>query len=69
MTHLDVPSPCVGVCRLDEAKRLCEGCLRTVREIARWPYANDEERRAVVASLPERRRALEDKGRRGPHGG
>jgi hypothetical protein len=57
VTRPAVPSPCVGVCRLDEAKRYCEGCLRTVREIARWPYADDAERLVIVRGLRERRRA------------
>jgi predicted Fe-S protein YdhL (DUF1289 family) len=50
------PSPCVGVCRLDETKRFCEGCQRTVREIARWPYADGAERLVIVRGLRERRR-------------
>lgn len=66
MTDPDVPSPCVGVCRLDEARLYCEGCQRTMREIARWPYADDAERRAIVDGLRERRRALEGAGGPGP---
>ena len=54
----EIPSPCVGVCRLDEESRLCQGCLRTVAEIARWPYAGSAERFAIVGALRERRRAL-----------
>ena len=36
----DIPSPCIGVCRLDLGRQLCEGCMRTTQEIARWPYAD-----------------------------
>ncbi len=54
----EIPSPCVGVCRLEEESGLCQGCLRTVAEIARWPYADGPERLAIVGRLRERRRAL-----------
>lgn len=58
MSQPEIPSPCVGVCRLDETTRLCEGCLRTAREIGRWPFADDAERLEIVGRLRERRRAL-----------
>jgi uncharacterized protein len=54
----EIPSPCVGVCRLDEESGLCRGCLRTVAEIARWPHADGAERLAIVGRLRGRRRAL-----------
>ena len=38
-----VLSPCIGVCTLDD-DGLCEGCLRTTSEIARWSQMNDDER-------------------------
>jgi len=49
-----VPSPCINVCRIDEATRLCIGCLRTLDEIAAWSVLNDSERRDVWAHLAER---------------
>ena len=49
-------SPCIGVCVIDEATGLCEGCLRTLEEIARWGSSSSEERRAVLAAVSERRR-------------
>ena len=55
---LDIPSPCVGICRLDRARQLCEGCLRTTQEIARWPYAETAERLSILQHLRERRRAV-----------
>jgi len=36
-----VPSPCVSVCRMDAATGLCEGCLRTLDEIAAWSTLPD----------------------------
>lgn len=47
-------SPCTGICRLD-ARGLCEGCLRTGDEIARWRSMSDGERRQLMDSiLPSR---------------
>jgi predicted Fe-S protein YdhL (DUF1289 family) len=42
-----VPSPCVGVCRLDEAGACCIGCGRTLDEVAKWSGATDDYKRAV----------------------
>ncbi|HET8830586.1 MAG TPA: DUF1289 domain-containing protein, partial [Casimicrobiaceae bacterium] len=37
-SNSDVPiaSPCISVCRIDDATALCVGCLRTLDEIAAW---------------------------------
>ncbi len=51
---MTVVSPCVGVCRIDPHTRLCEGCRRSLTEIAEWLGYSDDERRAVVAALPGR---------------
>jgi hypothetical protein len=52
-----VPSPCISVCRIDAATGLCEGCYRTIHEIARWSGASEEEKRAVWDHLLLRARA------------
>ncbi|CAN5492407.1 hypothetical protein BH09PSE4_BH09PSE4_09410 [soil metagenome] len=49
-----IASPCTNVCRID-ARGLCEGCARTLDEIARWSVMADAERRAVIAALPARK--------------
>lgn len=51
-------SPCLGICLMDPATRMCRGCLRTVEEIARWYGAGAPEKRAILARLAERRRRL-----------
>jgi len=58
MTRETVPSPCTQVCRLHPATGWCEGCLRTLDEIAAWSRLDDDARRAVWAVLPVRRNAL-----------
>ena len=51
---MTVTSPCINVCRIERRSGLCEGCRRTVDEITRWSRARDTERRAILASLPQR---------------
>jgi len=51
----DVASPCNNVCRMNAETGLCEGCLRTLAEIAAWSGMRPEEKLAVLATLPARR--------------
>lgn len=53
-----VPSPCISVCRMDADTGWCEGCLRTLDEIANWSVMADEDKRAVWQRLPARREAF-----------
>jgi predicted Fe-S protein YdhL (DUF1289 family) len=53
----DVPSPCINVCKMSPGSGLCEGCLRTLDEIAAWSTMSPEEKRAVLAQLAGRKRA------------
>ncbi len=50
-----VPSPCINVCRIDEATGGCEGCGRTLDEIAAWSVYSDDQKRVVLAALASRR--------------
>lgn len=52
-----VPSPCINVCRMDGATGLCEGCFRTIDEIAGWSRYDDADKRAVWGRLMQRRAA------------
>lgn len=53
-----VPSPCIKICRLHPVTRYCEGCLRSPAEIARWAYAEDEEKLTILDRLSARRSAM-----------
>jgi predicted Fe-S protein YdhL (DUF1289 family) len=53
-----VPSPCINVCRMDASTGWCEGCLRTIDEIAGWSICDDQEKRAVWDALEARRARL-----------
>jgi len=49
-----VLSPCVGICSLDD-QGLCEGCHRSVSEIANWLHLNDDQRLHLIEHvLPAR---------------
>jgi predicted Fe-S protein YdhL (DUF1289 family) len=50
-----VPSPCISVCRMDPVTGWCEGCARTIEEIAQWSGMSDEARRRVWAQIDLRR--------------
>jgi predicted Fe-S protein YdhL (DUF1289 family) len=50
-----VPSPCIGICRLDDAGRTCSGCGRTLDEVAGWSGASDDFKRAVWRRIAEAR--------------
>jgi predicted Fe-S protein YdhL (DUF1289 family) len=55
MAQVPCPSPCTGISRIDTATGWCEGCRRTMNEIAAWPRLSDAGRRAVLARLPARK--------------
>ncbi len=51
-----VPSPCVSVCRMAAASGLCEGCFRTIGEIAGWSRMTEDDKRAVWSRIEPRLR-------------
>jgi predicted Fe-S protein YdhL (DUF1289 family) len=50
-----VASPCINVCRMDDATGLCAGCWRTLDEIAAWSTMDDPAKHAVWTLLDGRR--------------
>lgn len=54
-TPSSVSSPCVNVCRMNAETGLCEGCLRTLDEIALWSVLDDAGKRSVWAAIERRR--------------
>ena len=55
---MGVPSPCVNICRMHAGTGWCEGCGRTIDEIAAWGSLGDEARRRIWQLLPERQARL-----------
>jgi uncharacterized protein len=50
-------SPCLGICLMDPATRVCRGCVRTIDEIRDWYSASPGDRRAILDRLARRRSA------------
>lgn len=47
-------SPCIQICIIDASSGLCQGCGRTLDEIATWGALNDADRAAILSALPGR---------------
>ena len=54
-----IASPCIDVCKMDEASGLCQGCYRNVAEIAAWSGASDPEKTLILAAVAQRRVLLD----------
>jgi predicted Fe-S protein YdhL (DUF1289 family) len=51
----EVASPCIDVCRMNADTGFCDGCFRTIDEIASWSAYDDDAKRAVLARVESRR--------------
>jgi predicted Fe-S protein YdhL (DUF1289 family) len=61
-----IETPCVKICVVDPETGYCIGCGRTRAEIGGWLGYSPDERRTVMAELPERVQGLtRRKSRRG----
>lgn len=54
---MSIPSPCINVCRMNQATGLCEGCYRSIPEITEWSRASDARKRVILAQVAVRRAA------------
>jgi uncharacterized protein len=61
MTYRRPSSPCVKICVIDAASGYCEGCGRTMNEIAGWLRLSERERQNVMQTLPQRMTSLQVK--------
>ncbi len=52
---MPVASPCTGLCRLNPDSGYCQGCWRSLEEIAAWSQMDDGQRLAVLAVVARRR--------------
>ncbi|MBK7051134.1 MAG: DUF1289 domain-containing protein [Rhodoferax sp.] len=53
-TAQNVPSPCISVCRMNEASGWCEGCYRTLDEIAQWSRLDDGTKQTIWGQIEQR---------------
>lgn len=52
-----IESPCINICKIEPTSRLCIGCLRSIDEITQWSRMSDDQRRAIMADIPARKKA------------
>jgi predicted Fe-S protein YdhL (DUF1289 family) len=56
-TPVDEPaSPCIDVCRTNPLTGFCDGCFRTIDEIAGWSSFDAAQKRAVLERMQTRRK-------------
>lgn len=51
---LEIETPCIKVCVVDPETGFCIGCGRTPMEIGGWLDYSADQRRRVMAGLPDR---------------
>ena len=51
-----VASPCIDVCRMNSSTGLCDGCFRTIDEIAGWSCFDDLQKAAVLMQAAARKK-------------
>ena len=50
----EVQSPCIKICVVHPAERICTGCLRSIDEITQWSKMSNDQRAKVMDELPNR---------------
>ena len=51
---INLPSPCISICKLNKSTGFCDGCFRTINEISQWPSMTDVERMSLLEKLRQR---------------
>lgn len=49
-----IASPCISVCRMDDARQYCVGCLRTLDELRAWGSSDEAAKRSIWQRVRER---------------
>ena len=57
-TTLEVKSPCISVCAMDDLTGFCQGCYRTVDEIKDWWNMEAVAQKTLLATLEKRQQQL-----------
>ena len=58
---MDVPSPCVNICKLNP-DQICTGCGRHIDEVIAWPSASEDQKLRILAAASERLARIKDQG-------
>lgn len=62
---MNISTPCVKICVIDQVTGYCIGCGRTGAEISNWPFLPEPERVAVMATLADRMKGMSSRATRG----
>lgn len=54
----NVPSPCISVCTMSATTGWCDGCFRTLDEIAAWACLSDGGKRIIWSRIEQRVKAV-----------
>ncbi len=60
MAEMNVESPCISVCAMDDDTGFCVGCYRTLDEIRGWWDLDNAAKNKVVEAALERQQAAFD---------
>jgi hypothetical protein len=47
-------TPCVKICRINTETKLCEGCKRTIHELAIWSQLTESKQKEIIEELKNR---------------
>ncbi len=50
-------SPCMKICQINSSNGFCEGCFRTIEEIASWSLLNDQQKQIVYLNIERRKKS------------
>lgn len=53
-TAVEIKSPCIGVCAMDDLSGLCQGCYRTIPEIKAWWDMDQGAQKTLLVELEQR---------------
>ena len=56
-------TPCIKICEINYKTGLCEGCLRTLEEIALWSRMDESEKMKIMEELQTRKNEFTDEKR------
>jgi predicted Fe-S protein YdhL (DUF1289 family) len=53
-TAVEIKSPCIGVCAMDDLSGMCQGCYRTIAEIKAWWDMDQGAQKTLLDELEQR---------------
>ncbi len=54
----EVASPCIKLCKIDQATSLCSGCFRSLAEISVWSRASNDVKLQILQEVEQRREEM-----------